>query len=77
VKIKETRELEVEGIGEKIRQARLASSKSIEKLCAEVGISRTYWYDIENEAVRGSLSFDNLKKIEKALEIDLGVKIEW
>ncbi len=76
VKIKETRIVEVKGIGEKINKARLASSKSIEKLCGEVGISRSYWYDIEKEIVRGSLSYENLKKIEKALEIDLGVKFD-
>lgn len=73
--VKETKEAHFEGLGNKIRQARkkLRGEKTIEQICEEVGVSRTYWYDIENECLRGALSIENLRKIEKALNVDLGV----
>lgn len=74
-----TKEVEVSGLGRRIKDARMSlprSGKSLEALCGEVGISRTYWYDIEKERIKGSLSFDLLRSIESALGIDLGVKIE-
>lgn len=75
ISVKETREAQFEGLGQKIRQARkkLRGKKTIEQVCEEVGVSKTYWYDIENECLRGSLSIENLRKIEKALGVDLGV----
>lgn len=75
MRVRQIREVEVDGLGERIKQARLAMSreKSLEQICEEVGISRTYWYDIENEKLKGTLSIDNLRKIEVALGIDFGV----
>lgn len=73
MKISQFREVDVENIGQRIKQARLASDKSVEKICGDVGISRTYWYAIENEKVSGSLSIEKLRKIEQALGVDLGV----
>jgi hypothetical protein len=37
-------------------------------------VSRTYWYDIEKETLKGALSIENLRKIEEALEVDFGVE---
>lgn len=77
MRIRKVWEVEVEGLGDRIRQARLAISdrKSLESICEEVGVSRTYWYDIEKEVLKGALSLDNLRKIEAALEVDFGVSI--
>ncbi|WP_257999310.1 helix-turn-helix domain-containing protein [Fischerella thermalis] len=61
-------------MGDRIKQARLDSKKSLEQICDEVGVSRTYWYDIEKETLKGALSIENLRKIEEALEVDFGVE---
>lgn len=78
ISVKQTREASFKGLGEKIKQARkkLRGKKTIEQICQEVGVSKTYWYDIENECLRGSLSIENLRKIEMALEVDLGVNFK-
>ncbi len=78
MRVRQIREVEIDGLGERIKQARLALrySKSLEQVCNEVGVSRTYWYDIEKETLKGALSIENLRKIEQSLGIDLGVKFE-
>lgn len=75
IRVKQVREVEIDGLGERIKQARLAIApiKSLEQICDEVGVSRTYWYDIEKETLKGALSIENLRLIEQALGIDLGV----
>jgi transcriptional regulator with XRE-family HTH domain len=78
MRVRQIREVEIDGLGERIKQARLAvaQSKSLEQVCNEVGVSRTYWYDIEKETLKGALSIENLRKIERSLGIDLGVRFE-
>lgn len=75
VRIRRIQEVEVEGLGDRIKQARLASPKSLEQICDEVGVSRTYWYDIEKETLKGTLSYENLQKIEQVLGVVLGVNL--
>ena len=77
MRIRQINELEVDGLGEIVRQARLAISqkKSLEQICREVGVSRTYWYDLEKEQIKGTLSVENLRKIEEVLGTDFGVKM--
>ena len=76
MRIRWIKEIEVKGLGGVIKKARRISDKTLEQLCDEVGVSRTYWYDIENETLKGTLSFENLKKIEESLEIDSGVSFD-
>lgn len=76
MKVKRCIEIEVKNLGEKIKKARKASDRSLESLASEAGISRVYWYDIENEKVRDSLPEETLRKIESALNIDLGIDFE-
>lgn len=76
VRVRRIEEIEVEGLGSLIRDARLASPKSLEKICGEVGVSKTYWYDLERETIKGSLSIENLKKIETVLAVNFGVSFE-
>lgn len=78
MRIRQVKEVEIDGLGERIKQARLAiaQSKSLEQICDEVGVSRTYWYDIEKETLKGALSIENLRKIEKTLGVDLGVRFD-
>ena len=68
IRIRQIKEVQVEGLGERIKQARLASPKSLEQICKEVDVSRTYWYDLEKQVIRGALSIENLRKIEIALD---------
>ena len=79
MRIRKIQEIKVKGVGDRIKQARLSlprNGKSLNDLCEEVGISRTYWYDIENDQLKGALSIENLRKIEKALDIDFGVSFD-
>lgn len=78
IRIRQVREVEIDGLGERIKQARLAiaTAKSLEQICDEVGVSRTYWYDIEKETLKGALSIENLRKIEQVLGVDFGVELE-
>ena len=70
------KEVDVPGLGEKIKQAREASSRSLTELSKRVGISRNYWYQLESEAVLGGVAEDTLRKIETVLEIDFGVRFD-
>lgn len=67
-------EIEVEGLGDRIREARAKSGRSLVNICALVGMSTQNWYRIETEKQR--LPLDTLRKIEKVLQVDLGVKNE-
>ena len=73
MRIRKIREIVIDDLGNKIKQARLKSDQSLEQICEKVGVSRTYWYDLEKETLKGALSFENLQKIESVLNIDLGV----
>ncbi len=74
MKIRKTIEIEVPGLGAQIREARKRDSRSLKLICEEVGISKVYWYDIEKEGVRDTLPIETLRKIEKALDVDFGVR---
>jgi transcriptional regulator with XRE-family HTH domain len=77
VRVRQIREIEVEGLGLRIQQqarAAIAGARSLDQICEEVGVSRTYWYDLESERIKGTLSIENLRKIEQALGADFGVK---
>lgn len=76
VKIRRYVDVEANGIGAKIKQARKASGRSVEVLAGEAGISRAYWHDVEAERIRDALPEDTLRRIEQALDIDFGVKFD-
>jgi ribosome-binding protein aMBF1 (putative translation factor) len=66
-------EVEVPGLGVKIREAQQKSGLSIEALTRELGISRSYWHSLVRE--KADLSWELMQKIEEVLEINLGVEI--
>jgi transcriptional regulator with XRE-family HTH domain len=74
MRIRQVKEIEIGGLGQQIKYARISCNKSLEQICDEVGVSRTYWYDIEKETLKGALSIENLRKIESVLGVDLGVQ---
>lgn len=66
--------VEVPGLGERIRDARLADRRSLKSICDAIGMSSQNWYRIEKE--QQSLPIETLRKIEEVLNVDFGVKIE-
>lgn len=69
-------EVDINNLGNRIKEARLKSDRSLSQLAASVGISRNYWYQLEAEAVLGGVAEDTLRKIENVLGVDLGVKFD-
>ena len=75
MRIRQIKEVNAD-VSEQIKAARRNSPKSLKAICQEVGCSVTYWYDIEKSAIKGTLSIENLRKIEQVLCIDLGVTLD-
>lgn len=75
MKVRQTKEIEVPNLGERIREARKASGKTLNQICAQIGYSREYWNTIEKERL-GSISIETVRSIESLLNIDLGVKFD-
>ena len=68
--------VEVPGLGERIRDARLSDRRSLKSICDAIGMSPQNWYRIEKE--QQSLPIETLRKMEEVLGVDFGVKIkDW
>ncbi len=63
----------VPDLAQRIQQARKAAKKPLTKICEEAGVSRSYWYQLESERIDGAISEEILRKVEKALGVDLEV----
>lgn len=74
--VRVTKELgvDVPGLGEKIREARLSDRRSLKEICDLVGMSTMNWYRIEKE--KQSLPLEQLRKIEAVLGVNFGVTLE-
>ena len=66
--------VEVPGLGEQIREARLCDRRSLKEICDAVGMSTMNWYRIEKE--KQTLPIEQLRKIESVLNVDFKVSIE-
>ena len=76
VKIRMTRDVEApKGIGERIKQARIADGRSVQVLATLAGISSAYWYQIEQEK-RSYVSEEHFRGIENVLGVDFGVSFD-
>ena len=77
VKVRRIQRLEVEvsELPTQLRGALDQSGKSASKLCAEVGISRTYWYRLIN-GEEEAIAEETLRKIEEALGANFGANFE-
>ena len=76
MKVRVSKDIEIEGLGEKIEEARRKDSRPVETLAKAAGISRGYWYDLEKERIRQSLPLETLRQIEQVLGVDFGVNLE-
>lgn len=65
--------INVEGLADKIWEARRLSRRTHTVLCYEAGISRQYWTEIE-KGKRPTIPLNTLRKIEKALDTNFGVE---
>lgn len=66
-------EVDIPNLGQKLKAAREADSRSVSEIARTVGVSRNYWYQLEAEAVLGGVAEETLRKIENVLGIDFGV----
>lgn len=60
-------------LGKRIREARERDERSLSRICRECGVSRSYWYQLESGDLRSPATEEIIRKIEKALTVDLGV----
>lgn len=67
---------EFPGLGQRMKQAREKDGRSLTDICRECKLSRSYWYQMENEDLRAPATEDVIRRIEAALKIDLGVKFD-
>ena len=64
-------EWDIEGLGQRIKEARLAYSdrtgKTLASLCKALKVNRSYWYQIEDGTLK-TISVKHLRLIEQLLE---------
>jgi transcriptional regulator with XRE-family HTH domain len=66
-------EIDVPELGQRIRDARHESGRTITQLAAEADISVANWYAIEQERIK-VLPLTTLRRIEQVLGIDFGIQ---
>ena len=74
MKVVKTIEADFPGLGERIKEAREKDRRPLTTICNEMGMSAMNWYRIEKEEAK-SLPLETLRRIEKVLDIDLGVDL--
>lgn len=67
-------EIDVPELGQRIRDTRHKTGRTITQLAAEADISVANWYAIEQERVK-VLPITTLRRIEQVLNFDFGVKL--
>jgi hypothetical protein len=67
---------EFPGLGKKIRQTRERDKRTLTAICKECGLSRSYWYQLENEDLRSPATEEVIRRIEEVLGTDFGVTFE-
>ncbi|MHC5779716.1 MAG: helix-turn-helix domain-containing protein [Nostoc sp.] len=75
MKVKKVIEIEVPGLGKKIKGVREANERSLTDLCAAAGMTTANWYRIESEDTK-SLPIETLRKIEEVLGVEFGVTFD-
>jgi len=75
MKVRRVTDLDVPGLGARIRAAREADKRSLTQICAAVGMTTANWYKVEKEDTK-FLPDGTLRKIEQVLGVDLGVNFE-
>ena len=73
MKVRKTIDIEVENLGEAIREARKLDKRSLADICKLVNMTPSNWSRIEKEQTK-ALPLETLRKIEEVLNVDFGVK---
>ena len=72
MKVRKTIDLEVPGLGERIRQARESDRRSLTEICRQIPMTTMNWYKIEASETK-ALPVETLRRIEEVLGVDFGV----
>ena len=75
MKIRITRDVEIPGLGAKIKAARDADQRPVGELARLAGISRGYWYDLEAEKFRAAVPLATIQAVADVLGIELGIEL--
>ena len=73
MKVVKTIEVNIPGLGEKIKQARIRDHRPLVQICQELGMSTMNWYRIEKE--EQMLPVETLRKIEEVLNVNFKIEI--
>jgi transcriptional regulator with XRE-family HTH domain len=63
--------IDVDGLGDRIAKARRADPRSVEVLATAAGISRGWWYKLEQEFEREAVPITTIRRVGKVLGVDL------
>lgn len=74
MKVRKVIDIDVPGLGARIKAAREADNRSLLSICKEVDLTPMYWYKIEGEEVK-ALPLETLRRIEKVLGVNFGVEL--
>jgi transcriptional regulator with XRE-family HTH domain len=75
MKVRKTIDIEVPGLGEKIKEARECDRRSLAEICRQIPMSPMNWYRIEASQTK-ALPIETLRRIEEVLEVDFGVSFD-
>ena len=75
MKVRRVTEVEIPGLGAKIKKFREQDPRPLVEICALVGMTSSNWYRIEKE-IPTYLPIETLKKIEEVLGVNLGVSFD-
>ncbi|WP_413176248.1 helix-turn-helix domain-containing protein [Anabaena azotica] len=73
MKVRRTIDIEIPGLGKRIRQAREADRRSLAEICRQIPMTTMNWYKIESEETK-ALPIETLQRIEEVLSVDFGIK---
>lgn len=74
MKVRKVIDVEVPGLGVRIKAAREVDPRSLTEICAQISMTTMNWYRIEAEQTK-ALPLETLRKIEEILNVDFGVEV--
>jgi transcriptional regulator with XRE-family HTH domain len=75
MKVRKTIDIEIPGLGERIRQAREKDGRSLTEICRQIPMTTMNWYKIEAEETK-ALPIETLRRIEEVLGVNFGVQFD-
>lgn len=75
MRVRKTIDVDIPGLGARIRESRKKDSRSLTMLAAAAGMTTANWYVIESEEIK-ALPSETLQRIEEVLGVDFGVRFE-